>query len=984
MAYMQFYVQAAQFLFEDSQNCLLFPAPALRDAYIKGAAQALGACAEEQHILFRQLQERLCMHIARTLRKPLRVLTFAERSSMYEAFLLHKDIQHAILRLEHCPNYKAFHSEQRYATKLEHILGHYSLIYALKDKKDARAQETYSSLQFIAQRYYEFVVGLGCIDYACATIALCEQYEACTTPSPQNFWKRVFVYAPSFFPLAAHVWLKHFEAMFPHALRHEMTTTNAQHVPNKPLAESRGAPTGRATHTNAFFLNPPQRKEHYMFANVAEELGWAFSTALQLQQRGTLPQKIAFSISCIDEFIQAELSSLCVKYDLALNLQYTHDMRSSATLHAFLKNMEACVTTFMHPEALKNLLLFPAIPWNNRARNIELLARGFRHTCIDDAALERWKGVLGTKDNGELKDYFFSLYKALRSMLRATTYAKLRAEFEAFAHAFMYAQNTPRPFFGKTMHRILEILDELSVHEVHVRGIGGDANKAFKGAHAWAVLCAVARRRSTMFEKHENAIFVYQFPDSLGTYYEHHFFLNLSQEGIKKASAPPVLFHEITDAELFEKNPEGLKHGSEMAAAYKNAMENAGAYVYISSSREDYKGTRITPTEWNFTDYEKHDARAGSDAATVPYDPWRHEQQLWSTQDPCAKALAQLQCTKAQRRGMQAQQYTRRNTHPSVLRDGLFTTTQKIIQENSEERTIAMGSIARLMADPMYFLLQSVFRVKPLFEDLRENLDMPLMLGNAFHAMLARLFSKETECLTMQELVEETLKALRAHAFVEAPLRAIFEDEAMHEYLRGIRAFLQEHAENLACKQIKTEESFEVFLHRVFPWADGNFSKLRMRGRSDALLCSEEHEVRYLVDYKIKMKTPLSYFAQLWMYASVHAGDAETGHAPYALFLLLKNFHKAKTGKKLELRTPTEKEQAHIAHYEGLLQHSLAHVFCEGAGADKPLEGALYETQDALVQELFEDLAYDCIARKNCYIYKNYMRYVKERMNSCT
>ncbi len=963
---MHFHLQAAQFLFQDPKNYLLFASPVLRDACIKKTTEELHTCTETQYILFTELQNYLCMHIAYSLEMPLRTLTFVERASMYEAFLLQKDIQHAIMRLEKCFDTSESENtlEQKYASKLEKILVHYSLICELKQKNDAPSRETYENVHFIVTRYYDFVLNLGYIDYACATIALCEKYDACAAKTSQSFWNNILVCSPSFFPISQNVWLTHFNDVFKDSLRYEKTPSHRSPIENTEK-------------THSLSLQKPQCTQHIVFANIAEELNWACSTALGLQQNGIAAQEIAFSISSIDDFILSELISLSAKYELTFNMQYMQNTSHCTTLHIFLKNIEACINANMHPSTLKNLLLFPSIPWKNRVLNIELIALGFKRNCIDNAEMEQWTEALNNSKNKILKGYFFSLYNALRAILRAQTYEKLQTAFYHFAHSFMNINKThnSEPSFGKRMiERIFGIIKELTLQERYVQHTKENMHTTFKTKNTWAVLCSIALRRMTKHPKNENAIFVCEFPESLGTSYKHHFFLNLSQEGLKKASAPPILFHEFTDLQIFENTYRGYQ--SEMAAQYKAAIDNGGTNVYISTSREGYTRMRIIPTEWNFIDYVKDTAKENS--PVLFHDPWSHELQIWNTDLLCEKELMQWHITKLQQQGMQTQQHTKRNNTAGMLRNSLHASTKKIIRENFEEGVIPISSISTLMADPIYFLLKNVFSVTALFEDIQENLQMPIMLGSAFHAVLARIFSPESDSEPV--IIQKALQSLEmnTHVLVNMTLQRIFQNEEMYQYIAHIREFLTDTMQSKKCTQIKSEETTECFLHEIFEWADGVFSKLRIKGRSDALFYNTENHVQYIVDYKTKLKTPLSYFAQLWMYAALHMNiekASETDGAPYALFLLLKNLHKSKEEKPIDFRIPREKEKLHIQKYKALLRHSLASIFCKTEEVQNiyTAQDITYATQAALTKELYEDIAYACITRNHCYMYQNYI-----------
>ncbi len=942
---------------------VLFPSKDTRQFWTYHLARECECVRIDAYITLYELQQTLCEKISRHINIPLRYLTFEEHTSMLLSFLCNDEIKKHVEVVENVRE-KAIFNDMiigsnsskdmfaiEYVEKLSNIFSHYPLFYKYKRENDA----LYHSVFELLRKYSEFLLRYKSIDVHVLSFILYEGTHILETLFANSCKKDFFlnekpiltccVLEPLFSP-SQRLW-------YAHCIKKNILSSYVDSINIKKSKET---------------FQYLKTYEEKIFPNTVSELhAIASHISLLLHDKKVSPSSIALTLCENNVYVMSWLCSLASQYNIPFSIQESE----GEEIMNVLQMISECVETNMHPEVLCMFFFHSSLQWKNRDVHICIVDVGMKYNCIDDACLSRWKMMLEKDADERVFEYFMGLYKNLKKIVQAQTTEELRENIIIFGK--QYLDNEKLEDSSKSIiAQIQNVINRIVIYDNYRKRVSGIEGVPMALKSPWNLICHIAKKWKTMVQSKTKDVKVFIFPQSTGTYFKHHFFATLSQKALTQTSSHTVIVNEYRDSALQDNEVVAMR--KETMHYCREHIKKSALHVYCSTSSSSFNGKREFPLF-----FEKDVNHVEDDKE---YNEFFKEKKYW--EDCIKKQIFQKKGTqhsdsihphfmliKDQVSGMRAQQYTKRKSHRTMYGASLNKDSADIIKKRLATYSISAGDVAYVMTYPMFFMVEKVFGIVPLFNTLHSELGVGRqMLGSIMHNMLRYgMYTAPNEGF-YKERIQQYIRKYRPHFLFIKMLKQYMQSTSIHSIVREIRKFFL--SGDFDVKNI--EEKQKNTICNLF----GVEIECAITGIPDLVLIHKQTQHIYIVDYKLSAnkKQNLRHFSQLWMYhmlirkSMAKESNVFDSEKSISLFFLKENSKNIRDDKELQQYIPCEKDISIIQNYKTLFLDGLANIIEGNFKHNKAIEN-LYSEEAQIAEGVYISQSILDIFRDSFYIYPN-------------
>ena len=433
-----------------------------------------------------------------------------------------------------------------------------------------------------------------------------------------------------------------------------------------------------------------------------------------LLDAGTPADQIVLTVCELDELrprIEEMARRLSVPVSFAAGVPLT---RSAAG--RLLRAMQEVVQSGFSAEALKSLLLAPAVPWRAYGANAEAVLNGIRVGAIggSERCDERWRRI----PPGPSRDLIDLLRRALPGIVNAPNARELRLRYLRFASE-VFDSDSWNPDDERVLQRAVEELRTLARLEQE-HGITVPDPFRF-----W-----LERLETTSYVPagRERGVTVAPYRVGAAMYPAHHFVMNAHNGGVSVRVDPFPFLSEAQREQIGDQ-----LGGRELSELFVRAYAVSGAAVHISGSRETFGGPVLPPGPFVI-----HDAIQSA-------EPHHHD--LWEQELNWDAAAEKLPAYALQRDGAAAYaeaegrtgpDYTVHEIDDSQLRDLLLDAQRP--EGQAQMLLFSSRSLETYFSCPFGYLLERPLKLSEF--DFSIDPDSPRETGTLYHDTLERFFAE--------------------------------------------------------------------------------------------------------------------------------------------------------------------------------------------------------------------------------------------------
>jgi hypothetical protein len=449
------------------------------------------------------------------------------------------------------------------------------------------------------------------------------------------------------------------------------------------------------------------------YPNSRVELLEAVTRVASLLDEGTPPSEIVITVCGLERLRERILQSAS-RLDVPVNLGMGVPLSESAPGRFFSSMLEAVESGF-GVDALKPLLLTPAVPWKDYAVNSQLILEGVEHGVLGGGRSpdRRWRMLSASA----AKERVEQLIRDLPAMVRAPSAAELRKRYFAFSGRFLDADRWD-PEQERVLQRCLEELSSLADLE---RRHGFSIPDPF--------LFWMDRLRNERYvpAQRDYGVLVLPYRVGAGMNPLHHFVVNADNRELT-VQIERLPFLSEAEREQLGK----IAQANDLSAPFAAAYAVSGGQVHLSGSRLTFDGPSLPPSVFVA-------ANAVEESEGSAVDPFELEKSVGS---PLLARVLPLQ-TAGSEAYAQTEEQTAIDLTQTPLADQALIRELLIRQgarDNPQTLLLAPYHFESYLACPFSYLLSRPLGVGEL--DFEIDAGSPLVIGSLYHAALQRFFEE--------------------------------------------------------------------------------------------------------------------------------------------------------------------------------------------------------------------------------------------------
>lgn len=648
------------------------------------------------------------------------------------------------------------------------------------------------------------------------------------------------------------------------------------------------------------------------FPSAHQELNYACSTIRQLLKT-VAAHDIAITICNETPQLLQDLHSIARRYALPLDLPGQKPF-------PLLKHFKQLRTDNFKVSTLQALLMNPDIDWKNRRKHIKIIQTGVESVNADAENLEQWYRVLSrldhsrkkrentTEDNSDVNsdlllcEYFFELRNSILKILRARSFLQLRNLLDHFIETYIYCNKKTQKTW---INDLFDYIDDCILFSKHCAPANSaETGKSFEETakiNPFQTVEGALKNYTLKVPLNESTIQVYPFPHALHTCFEHHFFINFSQNNLSLVLDKPNFFHEMLSVSYV--SPALLKQYENRNNYLLCSIEQSAAHASISFSEQTYEGAQTVPVFWTNIKNE-----------SPPEDNWKREESFWYqllTEDSSKKEPTPFPVSEEQEAGMKFQKDLAKISTPKSLFlhpapeqiKKKFQRAISVPQTDSNalpryrplNNSLSPSSLYTALQDPLAYALSRIFNLDELFPVNDFVYSSSASFSSAIHdlfahisTVLASLIEEKLEKQTLDneqdlriilknikpllpefsEHVNKHFTTMNAHYFMRRSMQEAFEEVVLCQFVSTIIFALV--AQGLSIKQVEQRLTIDLSTLQH----NGNYyPPFILRGIPDLSFYDARLDCFRFFDYKLHYDTDSEtlekHFTQLWAYSAL-------------------------------------------------------------------------------------------------------------------